>query len=159
MLGGYIGTYYFDDFQVVNSQFVSPPPSPPSPPPSPPPHVLMQLSLESFQKGSINSQAWPEGEMHVTLQSTQAAHSGRYGVLINVAKKFDQDWHAQVSLKGFTPPDTDHGYIFSFWGRAAADHPGGRAMPKVVFQVSAPRWSLPMSPNGRRWSLLMRDEP
>ena len=72
--------------------------------------------------------------MHVTLQSTQAAHSGRYGVLINVAKRFDQDWHAQVSLKGFTPPDTDHGYIFSFWGRAAADHPGGRAMPKVVFQ-------------------------
>ena len=59
--------------------------------------------------------------MHVTLQSTQAAHSGRYGVLINVAKRFEQDWHAQVSLKGFTPPDTDHGYIFSFWGRAAAD--------------------------------------
>ena len=72
--------------------------------------------------------------MHVTLQSTQAAHSGRYGVLINVAKRFEQDWHAQVSLKGFTPPDTDHGYIFSFWGRAAADVPGGRAMPKVVFQ-------------------------
>ncbi|KOO23982.1 glycoside hydrolase family 10 [Chrysochromulina tobinii] len=93
MVGAYLGSYYFDDFQ-----------------------------------------AWPEGEMHVTLQSTQAAHSGRYGVLINVAKRFEQDWHAQVSLKGFTPPDTDHGYIFSFWGRAAADVPGGRAMPKVVFQ-------------------------
>jgi len=134
MVGGYLGSYFFDDFQVTNKQFISPPPSPPSPPPSPPPHVLMQLSLESYQKGSINSQAWPEGEMHVTLQSTQAAHSGHYGILINVAKRFDQDWHAQVSLKGFTPPATDHGYIFSFWGRAAADHPGGRAMPKVVFQ-------------------------
>ena len=69
--------------------------------------------------------------MHVTLQSTQAAHSGRYGVLVNVAKRFDQDWHAQVSLKGFTPPDTEHGYVFSFWGRAAADHPGSHPLPKV----------------------------
>ena len=56
MVGGYLGSYFFDDFQVTNNQFISPPPSPPSPPPSPPPHVLMQLSLESYQKGSINSQ-------------------------------------------------------------------------------------------------------
>ena len=56
MVGAYLGSYYFDDFQVTNNQFISPPPSPPLPPPSPPPHVLMQLSLESFQKGTINSQ-------------------------------------------------------------------------------------------------------
>lgn len=56
MVGGYVGTYYFDDFSVKNDQFVSPPPSPPSPPPSPPPHVLMQQNLENYQKGTINSQ-------------------------------------------------------------------------------------------------------
>jgi hypothetical protein len=133
MLGGYVGTYYFDNFVVKNDQFVSPPPSPPLPPPSPPPHVLMMQTLESYQKGQVNSQAWPEGEMHVTLQSTQAAHSGKYGILIDVAKAFDHDWHAQMSIQGFTPPDTEHGYVFSFWGRAAADHPGGRALPKVAF--------------------------
>ena len=73
--------------------------------------------------------------MHITLQSTQAAHSGKYGVLIDVTRAFDHDWHAQMSLQGFTPPDTDHGYVFSFWGRAAASGaPGSRAMPKVVFQ-------------------------
>jgi hypothetical protein len=40
----------------------------------------------------------------------------------------------QVALKGFTPPDTEHGYLFTFWGRAAASQPGVHAAPKVVFQ-------------------------
>jgi hypothetical protein len=81
---------------VTNNGYVSPPPSPPLPPPSPPPHVLLQLNLENNIKGLINSQAWPEGKMEVDLQSTQAAHGGRYGLLIKVDKQFDHDWHAQV---------------------------------------------------------------
>ena len=72
--------------------------------------------------------------MQVIVQSPTAAHSGKYGLFIQVAKAFDMDWHAQVSLKPFTPPDIAHGYVFSFWGRAAAEKEGGKAMPKVVFQ-------------------------
>ena len=41
---------------------------------------------------------------------------------------------AQVALKSFLPPDTEHGYLFTFWGRAAAPKPGVHAAPKVVFQ-------------------------
>jgi hypothetical protein len=52
-----------------------------------------------------------------------------------VKKAFDYDWHAQVSTKPFTPPDVNHGYVFSFWGRAAAAHGTGTMRPKVVFQV------------------------
>ena len=118
---------------MVNKAFVSPPPSPPSPPPSPPPNVLLQLNLESYETGSINSQAWPEGEMTVVVQSTSAARNGRYGLFIKVEKAFDQDWHAQVSLKPFRPPDTSHGYVFSFWARAAATQ-GKTTSPKLVFQ-------------------------
>ena len=59
-----------------------------------------------------------------------------------VVKAFDVDWHAQLSLRPFTPPDTQHGYIFSFWGRMvstqqAGGMPGHEAAPprpKVVFQ-------------------------
>ena len=58
--------------------------------------------------------------MTVVVQSTSAARNGRYGLFIKVEKAFDQDWHAQVSLKPFRPPDTSHGYVFSFWARAAA---------------------------------------
>ena len=61
MLGSQTGTYYFDDFEVTNRQFVSPPPSPPLPPPSPPPNVLLMLGLEDYVKGTVNPQAWPEG--------------------------------------------------------------------------------------------------
>ena len=39
-----------------------------------------------------------------------------------------------MALKAFLPPDTDHGYLFTFGGRAAAPKPGVRAAPKVVFQ-------------------------
>jgi len=134
MLGAYLGTYYFDEFKVTNDGYVSPPPSPPLPPPSPPPHVLLQLNMENYAKGTINSQTWPEGKMEVELQSTQAAHSGRYGLLIKIETAFEHDWHAQVALKSFLPPDTDHGYLFTFWGRAAAPKPGIQAAPKVVFQ-------------------------
>eukprot|EP00966_Prymnesium_polylepis_P047464 1098823-Prymnesium_polylepis.1 len=134
MLGSFVGVYYFDDFMVSNKNFASPPPSPPSPPPSPPPTVLLQLSLEEYVKGSINPQAWPEGEMEVVVQSPNAAHSGKYGLLIKVTKAFDYDWHAQVSMKAFTPPDTNHGYVFSFWGRASAAHGSAAMRPKVVFQ-------------------------
>eukprot|EP00322_Chrysochromulina_rotalis_P026947 CAMPEP_0115855900 /NCGR_PEP_ID=MMETSP0287-20121206/14778_1 /TAXON_ID=412157 /ORGANISM="Chrysochromulina rotalis, Strain UIO044" /LENGTH=1202 /DNA_ID=CAMNT_0003310063 /DNA_START=9 /DNA_END=3617 /DNA_ORIENTATION=+ len=134
MLGGAIGTYYFDDFQVTNKLFVTPPPSPPLPPPSPPPNVLMQLNLENYQKGTINPQAWPEGTMEVIVQSSAAAHTGQYGLLIKVSKAFESDWHAQVGLKPFHPPDTHHGYQFTFWGKAAAVHQGGKTMPRVVFQ-------------------------
>tara|TARA_B110001452_G_scaffold139621_1_gene116042 strand:+ start:255 stop:3833 length:3579 start_codon:yes stop_codon:yes gene_type:complete len=141
MLGGYVGTYDFDEFKVTDAGFVSPPPSPPVPPPSPPPNVLLQLTLESYERGSINSQAWPEGEMQLVVQSPSAAHSGQNGLFLKVVKAFDVDWHAQLSLRPFTPPDTQHGYIFSFWGRMTsvqqAGMPGHEAAPprpKVVFQ-------------------------
>ena len=142
MLGGQAGTYYFDDFEVTNRLFVSPPPSPPLPPPSPPPNVLLQLRLEDYVKGTINPQAWPEGAMEVVVQSQAAAHTGKYGLLIKVNKAFEADWHAQVSLKPWTPPDTSHGYKFSFWamgaprraargrrGRGAAASGRGRGRP------------------------------
>lgn len=134
MVGGCTGEYYFDDFEVTNRLFVSPPPSPPLPPPSPPPNIMMQLSLENFVKGSINPQAWPEGTMEVDVQSQAAAHSGRYGLSVKVTKSFESDWHAQVSLKPWTPPDTNHGYKFSFWARAAPAKAGEHVHPKVVFQ-------------------------
>jgi endo-1,4-beta-xylanase len=138
MLGSQTGTYYFDDFEVTNRLFVSPPPSPPLPPPSPPPNVLLMLTLEDYVKGTVNPQAWPEGTMEVVVQSQAAAHSGKYGLMIKVTKAFESDWHAQVSLKPWTPIDTNHGYKFSFWARGAAASKGkdGRAvmMPKVVFQ-------------------------
>ena len=134
MVGGCIADYYFDDFEVTNRLFVSPPPSPPLPPPSPPPSVLLQLGLEQYVKGTINPQAWPEGTMEVVVQSQAAAHSGRYGLLIKVTKTFEFDWHAQVSLKPWTPPDTHHGFKFSFWGRAAPARQGQAMVPKVVFQ-------------------------
>ena len=41
---------------------------------------------------------------------------------------------AQVSLRPFLPPDTTHGYVFSFWGKAEPTNPNNEAMPKVVFQ-------------------------
>ena len=72
--------------------------------------------------------------MEVVVQSPNAAHSGKYGLLIKVTKAFDYDWHAQVSMKAFTPPDTNHGYVFSFWGRASASHGAASMRPKVVFQ-------------------------
>jgi hypothetical protein len=141
MVGGYMGVYSFDDFKVTDGAFVSPPPSPPAPPPSPPPNVLLQINLEEYQRGSINSQAWPEGEMQLVVQSPAAAHSGNSGLFLKVLKKFDVDWHAQLSLRPFVPPDTQHGYIFSFWGRMTsvlkAGMPGHEAevpRPKVVFQ-------------------------
>ena len=138
MLGSQTGTYYFDDFEVTNRQFVSPPPSPPLPPPSPPPNVLLMLGLEDYVKGTVNPQAWPEGTMEVVVQSQAAAHSGKYGLMIKVTKAFESDWHAQVSLKPWTPIDTNHGYKFSFWARGAAANKGGKdnglLMPKVVFQ-------------------------
>lgn len=134
MVGGCVGEYYFDDFEVTNRLFVSPPPSPPLPPPSPPPNVLLQLSLEDYVKGTINPQAWPEGTMEVVVQSPAAAHSGQFGLMIKVTKAFETDWHAQVSLKPWTPPDTNHGFRFSFWGRAAPQKAKSPMMPKVVFQ-------------------------
>ena len=134
MVGGCTGVYYFDDFEVTNRLFVSPPPSPPLPPPSPPPNVLLQLSLEDYVKGTINPQAWPEGTMEVVVQSPAAAHSGQFGLMIKVTKAFETDWHAQVSLKPWTPPDTNHGFRFSFWGRAAPQKAKSPMMPKVVFQ-------------------------
>lgn len=72
--------------------------------------------------------------MEVVVQSHAAAHSGQYGLLIKVSKAFESDWHAQVSLKPWTPPDTSHGYKFSFWGRATAAKPEEHPAPKVVFQ-------------------------
>ncbi|KAL3921908.1 MAG: hypothetical protein SGPRY_004742, partial [Prymnesium sp.] len=133
MLGSFAGDYYFDDFRVSNDKFASPPPSPPLPPPSPPPTVLLQLNLEEYVKGTINPQAYSEGEMEVVVQSPSAAHTGKYGLLIKVTKAFDYDWHAQVALKPFTPPDTAHGYVFSFWGRASASLNAASMRPKVVF--------------------------
>ena len=56
-----MGVYCFDDFKVTDATFVSPPPAPPAPPPSPPPNVLLQINLEEYQRGSVNSQAWPAG--------------------------------------------------------------------------------------------------
>lgn len=56
MVGSYEGTYYFDDFQVSNSETVMPPPAPPSPPPSPPPGVLLSYDAEEYARGLINSQ-------------------------------------------------------------------------------------------------------
>jgi len=104
------------------------------PPPSPPPNILLQLGLEHYDKGTINPQAWPEGDMEVVVQSQAAAHSGQYGLLIKVSKAFESDWHAQVSLKPWTPPDTSHGYKFSFWARATAAKQHEHPAPKVVFQ-------------------------
>ena len=132
MLGSYEGVYYFDEFQVVNAGLVSPPPNSPSPPPSPPPNVLLQLNLESYEKGSITFQAWPEGEMQVVVQSPSAAHSGHNGLFVTVTRAFDADWRGQFSLKPFMPPDTNHGYTFSFWARAAAEKDTA-SRPKVVF--------------------------
>eukprot|EP00965_Chrysotila_dentata_P092854 3066316-Pleurochrysis_carterae.AAC.1 len=37
----------------------------------------------------------------------------------------------QVSFRPFLPPDTNHGYVLSFWGRAAADGAGRGSSPKV----------------------------
>ena len=159
MVGVGVGTYFFDDFQVTNMLFVSPPPSPPLPPPSPPPNVLLQLNLENYVKGTINPQAWPEGTMEVIVQSATAAHSGRYGLLIKVSKPFDSDWHAQVSLKPFHPPDTSHGYQFTFWGRGAPAHQGSPTMPKVVFQDADDAYtpikqvSLPLTPDWRMYAV------
>ena len=61
--------------------------------------------------------------------------SGRHGLVSQVSKVFESDWHAQVSLKPFQPPDASHGYVFRFWGRAAPNKAGGeRPTPKVVLQ-------------------------
>lgn len=45
----------------------------------------------------------------------------------------------QVSLKPFHPPDTRHGYVFTFWGRAAPSKAGQRSIPKVDGR-RAPHW-------------------
>ena len=71
---------------------------------------------------------------HPTLTTLLYPHQGKYGLLIKVTKAFESDWHAQVSLKPWTPPDTNHGFKFSFWGRAAPAKQGAPMMPKVVFQ-------------------------
>ena len=67
------------------------------------------MNLEHYERGSINSQAWPEGEMQLVVQSPAAAHSGKNGLFLKVVKPFEVDWHAQISLHPFTPPDTQHG--------------------------------------------------
>lgn len=79
--------------------------------------------------------------MQVVVQSPSAAHSGESGLFLKIVKKFDVDWHAQLSLRPFVPPDTEHGYIFSFWGRMTsvlraglAGHEAEYPHPKVVFQ-------------------------
>jgi len=160
MVGSYLGKYYFDEFQVTNALFVSPPPSPPSPPPSPPPNVLLQFNFESYDKGTVNSQAWPEGEMEVVVQSQSAAHSGRFGLFIKVSRRFDHDWHAQVSFKPFLPPDTSHGYIVSFWARSATDGADQGATPKVVFHDADDNYtplkmvSVPLTPD---WNMYQVD--
>ena len=134
MVGGFAGVYYLDDIQVVNAGFVAPPPASPAPPPSPPPNVLLQLDLENYEKGSITFQAWPEGEMQVIVQSPSAAHTGRNGLFVKVTRAFDADWRGQFSLKPFSPPDTNHGYTFSFWARASSEGTTTSTnMPKVVF--------------------------
>ena len=95
---------------------------------------MLQLSLEDFVKGTINPQAWPEGNMEVIVQSEAASHTGKYGLLVKVTKAFEWDWHAQVSLKPWTPHDTNNGFRFSFWGRAVATKSNSPMTPKVVFQ-------------------------
>ena len=51
-----------------------------------------------------------------------------------MTRAFDADWRGQFSLKPFLPPDTLHGYTFSFWARASsegADTTASTNMPKV----------------------------
>ena len=130
MLGSGVGEYFFDDFTVSNKELVTPPPAPPAPPPAPPPNVLMQYTFEAYERGSINSQAWPEGDMQVEVQAPAAAHRGKFGIQVTVARRFETDWHAQVAFRPFTVSDTLHGYVLSFWARSGGD---GAPPPKVGF--------------------------
>eukprot|EP00967_Tisochrysis_lutea_P154429 scaffold306671_cov32-Tisochrysis_lutea.AAC.3 len=58
MVGSFAGTYYFDEFEISNADYVMPPPYPPSPPPSPPPGVMLTYGAEDYARGLINSQVW-----------------------------------------------------------------------------------------------------
>ena len=42
--------------------------------------------------------AWHQGAMpgRRPAHAQSAAHNGRYGLFIHIARKFDHDWHAQV---------------------------------------------------------------
>lgn len=133
LLGSYTGTYYFDEFKVSNAEHVQPPPLPPSPPPSPPPNVLLRFDAEAYEIGAVNSQAWAEGKMHVVPQSQLARHAGEYGLLIEVERPFEVDWHAQVSFRPFSPPDVHHGFVLSFWARASTEGGAAGGAPKLVF--------------------------
>ena len=57
------------------------------------------------------------------------------GYHVKVTRAFDADWRGQFSLKPFLPPDTNHGYTFSFWARASSEGAATTAstnMPKVT---------------------------
>ena len=79
----------------------------------------------------ITSQAWPEGELQLVERSTAAAHSGAAGVLVRVSRGYDEAWHAQVTLRPFSPPDREHAFVLSFWARIDVE---AGAVVTLVFQ-------------------------
>ena len=93
--------------------------------------------------GSISSQAWPEGELHVQPRAAPAAHADSAGgTLVRVTRAFDEEWHAMLTLRPFVvPPEGGRTFTLSSWGRRGAvaapaadagDAPP--ADPKLVFQ-------------------------
>lgn len=79
----------------------------------------------------ITSQAWAEGELQLVERSPAAAHSGATGTLVRVSRGYDEAWHAQVTLRPFSPPDRERAFVLSFWGRTDVE---AGAVVTLVFQ-------------------------
>ena len=88
-LGEYTGSYALDDFQVdIVRQFDPPPPPPPThrlmaPPP---PGVVALLGFEGTDDGVTSQRAANNGSWSVTLPDSRAAHTGGYGLCVEVTK-------------------------------------------------------------------------